>query len=382
MDFDISPEDILPAIILPQSITSLIVSGAWRDIGLLGSWSLSRANLFQDWPPQGWLEANLYKHVRSTSLWGDIPSEYLLQPATFHNVAEQLRLIASDKIMEGDTLDTLSTIIKWLDDCETSAMDLSSENLEAHAHRWDRASLLALFRASRMLSQKTRDGMQVFLQQSLKGILPTAFHATVKKAISRSKLPSKEALRECQVSVDAAYMLHARRFHSATGTAKYMWWDATAHKHDFLLSQVHEVQSDKMCAAMSLLHNLLQHHDRASGKDDSFRRNGRSLNDMIRVHTFPPVVLGLRCSSLEHKVGAFVHALTLEMGGLQGLQQWLSELVSVTSDMGTELGMAEFNMLELAHILPPWMMLQPIQDDAGLPANLTKEKQRQTKNNK
>ena len=221
--------------------------------------------------------------------------------------------------------------------------------------------------------------MQVFLQQSLKGILPTAFHATVKKAISRSKLPSKEALRECQVSVDAAYMLHARRFHSATGTAKYMWWDATAHKHDFLLSQVHEVQSDKMCAAMSLLHNLLQHHDRASGKDDSFRRNGRSLNDMIRVHTFPPVVLGLRCSSLEHKVGAFVHALTLEMGGLQGLQQWLSELVSVTSDMGTELGMAEFNMLELAHILPPWMMLQPIQDDAGLPANLTKEKQRHKK---
>ncbi len=49
-----------------------------------------------------------------------------------------MRLTASDmqlcNIIEGDTLDNLSTILKWFDECETFVMDLRSEKLKAQSH--------------------------------------------------------------------------------------------------------------------------------------------------------------------------------------------------------------------------------------------------------
>ena len=53
-------------------------------------------------------------------------------------------------------------------------------------------------------------------------------------------------------------------------------------------------------------------------------------------HTFPPTALGVRQTTLSHKVHAFLHSLRLEHSTWKQLQLFLGRTFTYTSDMGTE----------------------------------------------
>ena len=70
-------------------------------------------------------------------------------------------------------------------------------------------------------------------------------------------------------------------------------------------------------------------------------------------HTFPPTALGVRQSTLTHKVHAFLHSLRLEHHTWRDLQKFLDCTFTYTSDMGTE---KSFNLasVDIPAFFPYW----------------------------
>ncbi|CAE7345990.1 unnamed protein product [Symbiodinium microadriaticum] len=70
-------------------------------------------------------------------------------------------------------------------------------------------------------------------------------------------------------------------------------------------------------------------------------------------HTFPPTALGVRQSTLTHKIHAFLHSLRLEHSTWTQLQSFLKSTSAFTSDMGTEM---KFNLasVDIADFFPRW----------------------------
>jgi hypothetical protein len=95
-------------------------------------------------------------------------------------------------------------------------------------------------------------------------------------------------------------------------------------------------------------------------------RLAQKLASLISVHTFVPVALGLRKSSLHHKISGLLHAIFLSVGSLERIGSFLDSVVSVTTDLGTEAGLAEFHNLDFRDLLPEWLQLSPLEADGDV----------------
>ena len=58
-------------------------------------------------------------------------------------------------------------------------------------------------------------------------------------------------------------------------------------------------------------------------------------------HCPSPAALGARAGSLPNKLGAFLHSLKLETRSAQALDSMVSHMISLTTDLGTEFGLAD-----------------------------------------
>ena len=79
------------------------------------------------------------------------------------------------------------------------------------------------------------------------------------------------------------------------------------------------------------------------------------LSGYLQVHRPPPVLLGSGRTKLSDKFCATMHALALESPGPEGLSQLCKEMVSTTTDMGTEFSLSRVAPVP-ANIALPWMM--------------------------
>ena len=78
-----------------------------------------------------------------------------------------------------------------------------------------------------------------------------------------------------------------------------------------------------------------------------------------------PVSLGLGHSSVADKSAAVAYAAFIEAG--DGLNTWCDSVLSVTTDMGVEMGMSSFNCATAESLLPKWLQasqMQHIDDDS------------------
>ena len=86
--------------------------------------------------------------------------------------------------------------------------------------------------------------------------------------------------------------------------------------------------------------------------EDVLERTEQARRSMFR-HTFPPTALGLRQTTLSHKVHAFLHSLRLEHKTWLQLQGFLSSTFAYTSDMGTE-GSFNLTQVDVPEYFPYW----------------------------
>ena len=66
---------------------------------------------------------------------------------------------------------------------------------------------------------------------------------------------------------------------------------------------------------------------------------GLEVNDTTELADMPPVGLGKLAMSLQHKRNAVLHQIGLEVDGTTELAEYST---SMTTDQGTESGIAEF----------------------------------------
>ena len=86
------------------------------------------------------------------------------------------------------------------------------------------------------------------------------------------------------------------------------------------------------------------------------------------MHSPPPAALGGRAEGLPEKTSALVHSLHMECRSTRDLEALLHTVQSFTTDMGTELGLADVPQYELGQWLPESMArnMDSLQPDGGL----------------
>ena len=82
-------------------------------------------------------------------------------------------------------------------------------------------------------------------------------------------------------------------------------------------------------------------------------------------HTFVPVALGMRKASLRHKLAAMLWCVYLESVGLREIIGFLTSVIAITTDQGTEAGLADVPSIPLAQLLPQMKGEFDIEDDDG-----------------
>eukprot|EP00971_Amphidinium_carterae_P326914 6458005-Amphidinium_carterae.1 len=209
-----------------------------------------------------------------------------------------------------------------------------------------------------------RMAMKTVMSSLVRMSLPIGLQGALMRVLDNMEqsAPRKESIRQARLGVDVAHLLHTRRTAKHIHASKYLWWDTTVKKQsDVLLCQMHYVNQDDLPHMWEARARVLQESSVAE------------LTNKISCHTFLPTFIGLRHSALENKVplnvcgldrdtkhvrdmkdvASLMHAIALECADVGALRDWLSGVVSVTSDFGTEQGLAEFHTSQLSNVLAP-----------------------------
>ena len=98
------------------------------------------------------------------------------------------------------------------------------------------------------------------------------------------------------------------------------------------------------------------------------------LRSNVESHTPPPMGIGCRAASLDVKARSLIFSAWLEHG-TDAMPSWLSSVVSMTTDLGTESRIVEFEGKHWTDLMPGWCGLdRRLQPDGGLRGNLDFER--------
>ncbi len=375
----------LPAVLVPRPVAEKIVSAStgWVDVVMLARWP----RLWQDFPPAAW--AALYSNLREKGRSVLTSATSTEQCEVWQKAAANIRAWAPhvvNQVPDAERLCTrarLEDLVVMLDGCAAATAQLQQRRSTAERGRWTCSELVAFFEAS--LHLRNMDSLQVCAQLLGKA---AAAAAVGRGCAERLELaPSGSTMRRLFLSMDVALMMWERQRHEPN-CVRYVWCDSSPQGgRDWFLTQVTIVSNqsdliDLRDAADYLVETAERPtapstrrarggSDSSSDGDDGSRLQQRvsaveRLRAGLREHVCPPVALGLRQSNVSHKASGLVHALSLECpAGISSLQGLLSSIASVTTDMGTEMGLANFRARSFSDFVPAWQRqgCQDLQED-------------------
>ena len=86
----------------------------------------------------------------------------------------------------------------------------------------------------------------------------------------------------------------------------------------------------------------------------------------IDFHYCLPAAMGTGCTSLQHKVAALLHSLSLETASRMRLRSLLGSCAALCTDMGTEIGIADCSQAEFHSWFTPERNSAPVVEDDGM----------------
>lgn len=213
------------------------------------------------------------------------------------------------------------------------------------------------------------------LTQGVAALLPPAWASTCHE-IMRNSLPSTSTLSKSQAVLDAAMLLQFReQFDSLKSCFVYAWADASPHARlgELFQSEFMIVLKDGAveCLRQSWEYARLgiifppdsdsaEDNDRWEAFDEALARRQElfnSLSGAMWTHTNFPQILGSGMTDLASKSRLLLYTLWLTVGPprAQALLSACDNICSFTTDMGTELGLADFQAESLFNVLPHWL---------------------------
>ena len=218
------------------------------------------------------------------------------------------------------------------------------------------------------------------LRQTMRTAAKLCFPAmgqAVDDAMDSARIPSGATISRGRYWVDVVFMLYMRDVHRQQRLEAqpvhvrderlaiimnvpcfhYLKTDASPQGgREWLLSMsvsVHPTSLISLHEAVVGLHNTDREavesdpsaHVEVQGWEDCIRRS-------VSEHIFPPVGLGKLALSVHHKLNCILWQLRLEVSGLEDLADYMCGTVSISTDQGAEIGLAEAPSIDLAAVFP------------------------------
>ena len=397
-------EDI-PAILIPWPIAYLVLRKAWTNIVACTRWHSGyvfegpRAHLpgpIPSWPPE------------NTSCWFNMGNNEL-QPQAQEEGGEDKHPFTSARLLEltrhfrrwaprilqdanptdrADLQSCVATLEHWRQGLDAVAgigpyPGMSDGSRFRHSSR----KLLKCLRMLPLL-KGSADALAEVVTQSLSLTLPdymrNAFIESANAPVN--KLPHTSLLQRYELSLDIAMMLVARGVHALFGqsSVRFELSDSTSIGGiDWIWSQfksidIHNLQEafDAMVALSRAVNNECERRAAIEAETgdvaidthiplDSWKPWLSSIQRTIVEHVNPPAAMGSGGRSLQDKCIAEVHKWTLQLPPSTSILEHSSTYCAHCGDLGTEMGVPDFETSDHNKLLAPWMNRNPIVADVG-----------------
>ena len=268
---------------------------------------------------------------------------------------------------------------------------------DSASHAYPMAALITHLRHANLL--KFTGALRQSIEHSVATAVPLAMQMPARAALNqRLAVPSQETVRVWKFMFDAAFSKwFATKDVAALGRDTdamplfYVWSDSSPQgKRNWQITQLHYVSPHELQALAFAVDSLAQgaaHKDfdddcsssransvalaetsssEGSAQDEpdltdleedlggivsekapqgsagaDRKRHTRTVFRALRWHVPPPSGLGAARESLQHKLGAVLHSLRMSCDSDAKLQDMANHTFSVTTDMGTELGLSD-----------------------------------------
>ena len=229
---------------------------------------------------------------------------------------------------------------------------------------------------SALIALQTKGGGQR-LREVVRDALHIVFPAGSVKAMMESLeketgTPSSSLLARTRLVLDISLLIIARESHLIP-CSRYAWADASPAKgHEWIWLQTVAILEADLLPVFEAVLRLIMHAQASpevdlSGEavEEPILELMSQLHSCVKRHIYTPVALATSCADLSKKAQAVVHAFTLESRDWQGLRATLNSVVSFTSDLGTEIGLAGVQA-SLRNVSPTWFLpLVQLASDEG-----------------
>ena len=397
---------------VPSLICPLVMQSAWRSLLFMARGISPRCSFGFDveFPsPDFVIGSGSRPHLQFNS-------DVSLEASTFRDMAAQMRRWApiiiehaaslSEEHSAGERI-ALSQSVRRLDDV---ADLLDPERVLARQQHEDRgigdqkrqrslkhsaSACLEYFLFQRML-RNTR-GVGKALQQGMQCMFADALTNSTRALLSSPGFligPSYGAF--IKLSVDLAFCVYRQRY--VPDSERWGWADSSpGHGYDWLQTHCVEIEKTRVLEVFEAATALQQDHPHAEARhrrrvargiahaqtvedlpetsdDENYpglslaerQRHCQVLRRHTNLHTEVPVAITK--ADLSHKCQAQVHKWYLESSTLDDLQARRNSYRALCLDMGTELGIPEFNLPDLEGLMPAWSSLparlEPDMEDA------------------
>jgi hypothetical protein len=209
--------------------------------------------------------------------------------------------------------------------------------------------------------------------QALSLIFSQAMATQLSNLLATCPLPSASTLTRARLWVDIAHILSRQEDSKSIlldPKACYLKADSSPQVgKDWLMTKVREVRISLLTKLLvnvwDLVNSPLKFDETDLDVMNVWFEKSAEICNAFCTHTYIPVAIGSRRSSLRHKLSAIMWALYLESAGLNELGAFLRSVVAITTDQGTEAGLADVPRIQFKDLLPDISTDIEMDDDNG-----------------
>ena len=268
----------------------------------------------------------------------------------------------------------METEIAWLDALEESLRTPDVTVMRQGGIKYQVEMLIRYVMSSELLRDQGQ--LQKMLLRANHLLVPAPMRASLASRLTRSKGrfkgPQRETIRSYNFYVDVAYMLWRRVKHGQKQVITFQIDSSPQAGFNWLLSSYCRLSLDDLPEMVLLVQQLSQGEIAGSADMNRAERMTafQALTDRLQspfdTHFLPPAALGSGAEDLSQKMHALIWSCALECDSPQALREFLSAIISVTSDFGTEIGIADFANVDLEKWLNDSGMKWPTIDEDEL----------------
>ena len=374
----------IPILLLPSPICALAIQRRWRELVLLARYC-PPGWPWRTWPDADWIDREKGMHVQYDCSTTTLDFSRLKSiVANLRSWAPTLLQVAAEVEDEDGVELSLEGAVNYLDGLAHSLQTRTTSS-KGHFHS---DLVLKCVIAARKLRQRGK--LSETMQEYMMPLLPDALRPMLQQLQADGiwRLASTSSMQRHQLSVCVALSLWRRAFISTQDGCRYLLADSSPQGgRDWFVVKYRFATTEQIVPLWRAMQSLIQSESASLAEDDSSGSEADKISDrddedgipllghrhVARAHLFQqlahsykeyqcvPVSLALGLTSLPDKAAAVAFTCYMEAGA--ELKRFMASVVSVTTDMGTELGLTSFAGSSADCLLPAWLRRTMLQVD-------------------